>query len=209
MTSVRRSSGRDSRRSIQPQHFICARPSGDPVEDLHQASSNRGPCSPGTPAGRDSLRDGLTNPLLDLVQLALHGLPSTPATLELARLGDSGLSLIRQLEHRLDDLPALAQRIHDAQQTATADLASARDQPAQRARAPAQRLSTPTQRPITPRTAATGRARTRGGAGNRRARRRTRSLATYSRRSPSGTPPPPGARATRRPGLQRTPAPPP
>ena len=62
------------------------------------------------------------------VQLTLHGLPSTPATLELARLGDSGLSLIRQLEHRLDDLPALAQRIHDAQQTATADLANARDQ---------------------------------------------------------------------------------
>jgi N12 class adenine-specific DNA methylase len=62
------------------------------------------------------------------IHLALHGLPSTPATLEIARLGDSGLSLIRQLEHRLDDLPALAKRIHDAQQNAAADLANARDQ---------------------------------------------------------------------------------
>jgi hypothetical protein len=62
------------------------------------------------------------------VQLALHGVASTPATLELAALNDSGLSLIRQLEHRLHDLPALAGRIQDAQRHASAELASAREQ---------------------------------------------------------------------------------
>ena len=67
VTSVRPSPGRGSRRrSIQPQHFICARPSRDPVEDLHQASSNRGHLLAGYAGGRDSLRDGLANPLLDL-----------------------------------------------------------------------------------------------------------------------------------------------
>ena len=39
------------------------------------------------------------------VELALHGLPAAPATLETTRLTDSSLSLVRQLEHRLEDLP--------------------------------------------------------------------------------------------------------
>ncbi len=51
VTSVRPSPGRGSRRrSIQPQHFVCARPSRDPVEDLHQRPRTGGICSPGTPA---------------------------------------------------------------------------------------------------------------------------------------------------------------
>ena len=47
-------------------------------------------------------------------ELTLHALPSAPATLELSRLSDSPLSLIRQLEHRLEDLPHLADRLQRA-----------------------------------------------------------------------------------------------
>ena len=62
------------------------------------------------------------------VELALHGLPAAPATLETTRLTDSSLSLVRQLEHRLEDLPALQARIEQQQRESTAELARAREQ---------------------------------------------------------------------------------
>ncbi len=51
VTSVRPSSGRDSRRSIQPQHFICARPSDDP-----------GACPPQTGSRSPAARAGPARP---------------------------------------------------------------------------------------------------------------------------------------------------
>src|SRR5436190_15734266 len=41
------------------------------------------------------------------IEVGLDGLPTAPASLEPARLQDSGLSLIRQLEHRVENLPPL------------------------------------------------------------------------------------------------------
>ena len=61
-------------------------------------------------------------------ELTLHALPSAPATLELSRLSDSPLSLIRQLEHRLEDLPHLADRLHERRHQITAELDTARAQ---------------------------------------------------------------------------------
>jgi N12 class adenine-specific DNA methylase len=46
-----------------------------------------------------------------IVQLTLHGLSAAPATLERAQLADSGLSLVRQLEHRVATLPELGDRL--------------------------------------------------------------------------------------------------
>jgi hypothetical protein len=62
------------------------------------------------------------------VELALHGLPATPATLETSRLNDSSLSLVRQREHRIDDLPALKTRIEEQQADTTSELERAREQ---------------------------------------------------------------------------------
>jgi hypothetical protein len=62
------------------------------------------------------------------VELALHGLPATPATLETTRLNDNSLSLVRQLEHRIDDLPALKTRIEQQQANTTSELERAREQ---------------------------------------------------------------------------------
>ncbi len=61
-------------------------------------------------------------------ELTLHQLPSPPATLELSRLTDSPLSLIRQLEHRLEDLPHLAERLQQRREQITAELDTARAQ---------------------------------------------------------------------------------
>ena len=61
-------------------------------------------------------------------ELTLHELPSAPATLELSRLSDSPLSLIRQLEHRLEDLPHLADRLQERREQITAELDTARAQ---------------------------------------------------------------------------------
>ena len=44
------------------------------------------------------------------VEFSLHGLPTRPATLSRAELPDGAMSLIRQLEHRLDSLDAARRR---------------------------------------------------------------------------------------------------
>ena len=46
------------------------------------------------------------------VEFSLHGLPTRPATLSRAELPDGAMSLIRQLEHRLDSLDQLAGELH-------------------------------------------------------------------------------------------------
>ena len=63
-----------------------------------------------------------------IVQLTLHGLPAAPATLERAQLADSGLSLVRQLEHRAATLPELADRLHADRDAALREHATAREQ---------------------------------------------------------------------------------
>jgi hypothetical protein len=62
-----------------------------------------------------------------IARLTLHGLPSTPATLELDKLHDSALSLVRQLEHRIGDLDALRARLHAEHQAALAQAAAAHE----------------------------------------------------------------------------------
>ena len=63
-----------------------------------------------------------------IVQLTLHGLPAAPATLERAQLADSGLSLVRQLEHRAQTLPELAERLEADRDAALREHATAREQ---------------------------------------------------------------------------------
>jgi hypothetical protein len=63
-----------------------------------------------------------------VVQLTLHGLPAAPATLERAQLADSGLSLVRQLEHRAATLPELGDRLHADRAAALREHATAREQ---------------------------------------------------------------------------------
>jgi hypothetical protein len=70
---------------------------------------------------RDLARGGL------IVKLGLHGLPSSPATLELSRVDDPALSLVRQLEHRVGDLEALAERIENTKNKALAEAQTARE----------------------------------------------------------------------------------
>ena len=62
------------------------------------------------------------------VELSLHGLPTAPASLERARLQDGGLSLIRQLEHRVEHLPALADDLAARRQNVLAEALAARQQ---------------------------------------------------------------------------------
>ena len=62
------------------------------------------------------------------LHLRLHGLPTQPATLERAQLRDAGLSLIRQLEHRVQALPELAAKLDRDRGEALAEAAAARDQ---------------------------------------------------------------------------------
>jgi hypothetical protein len=62
------------------------------------------------------------------VHLRLHGLPAQPATLERAQLRDAGLSLIRQLEHRVQALPELAEKLDCDRGEALAEAAAARGQ---------------------------------------------------------------------------------
>jgi hypothetical protein len=62
------------------------------------------------------------------VELTLHGLPCAPATLETTRIADSSLSLVRQLEHRIEALPALKTRIEQQQADTTGELERAREQ---------------------------------------------------------------------------------
>ena len=72
-----------------------------------------------------SLRTTLTpTPRLELT---LRGVPGQPATqtLDLVRL--DATTLVRQLEHRIGDLPGLRQRIHADQLAAADDVARARD----------------------------------------------------------------------------------
>jgi hypothetical protein len=63
-----------------------------------------------------------------IVQLTLHGLPAAPATIERAQLADSGLSLVRQLEHRAQTLPELAERLEADRDAAVREHATAREQ---------------------------------------------------------------------------------
>ncbi|MGO9959177.1 MAG: hypothetical protein ACLP50_24950, partial [Solirubrobacteraceae bacterium] len=62
-----------------------------------------------------------------LVKLALHGLPTQPATLDLSQLQDSALSLVRQLEHRIGDLGGLAERIQAQKAGVLGEAGAARD----------------------------------------------------------------------------------
>jgi hypothetical protein len=62
------------------------------------------------------------------LHLTLHGLPAQPATLTRSQLTDAGLSLIRQLEHRVQTLPDLAARLDHERQEALRETAAARDQ---------------------------------------------------------------------------------
>ena len=63
-----------------------------------------------------------------VVHLTLHGLPAAPATLERAQLADSGLSLVRQLEHRAATLPELGDRLQEDRAAALREHATAREQ---------------------------------------------------------------------------------
>jgi hypothetical protein len=62
------------------------------------------------------------------LHLTLHGRPAQPATLTRSQLADAGLSLIRQLEHRVQTLPDLAARLDHERQEALREAAAARDQ---------------------------------------------------------------------------------
>ena len=62
------------------------------------------------------------------LHLTLHGLPAQPATLKRSQLADAGLSLIRQLEHRVQTLPELAARLDSERDEALREAAAARDQ---------------------------------------------------------------------------------
>ena len=62
------------------------------------------------------------------VSLTLHGLPAHPATLKRSQLADAGLSLIRQLEHRVQTLPELAARLDTDRTDALREADAARDQ---------------------------------------------------------------------------------
>ena len=61
------------------------------------------------------------------VELALAGVPAPPASLTLADARADAQSLIRQLEHRLNDLPALQGRVETNLARATTQAASAQD----------------------------------------------------------------------------------
>ena len=63
-----------------------------------------------------------------VAELTLHGLPAAPATLPRGELANSAMSLVRQLEHRVENLPALADRLHGHRQAALAERAAAREQ---------------------------------------------------------------------------------
>jgi hypothetical protein len=67
-----------------------------------------------------------------VVELTLHGLPAEPATLERSRLADSSLSLVRQLEHRIEQRPALAERLRDQRDQALREGTTGRQQLASR-----------------------------------------------------------------------------
>ena len=62
------------------------------------------------------------------LHLTLHGLPAQPATLKRSQLADAGLSLIRQLEHRVHTLPELAARLEREREDALRESAAAREQ---------------------------------------------------------------------------------
>src|SRR3954454_5375278 len=55
------------------------------------------------------------------LELTLRELPAQPATLALERLEHDAFSLVRRLEQRLSDLPALASRLHAARDAALAE----------------------------------------------------------------------------------------
>jgi hypothetical protein len=62
------------------------------------------------------------------VELTFHGLPARPATLPRGELAASALSLIRQLEHRLDSLRDLAVDLDQRRHAHVREADSARDQ---------------------------------------------------------------------------------
>jgi hypothetical protein len=62
------------------------------------------------------------------LHLTLHGLPAQPATLKRSQLADAGLSLIRQLEHRVQTLPQLAARLDNERVEGLRESAAAREQ---------------------------------------------------------------------------------
>ncbi len=59
--------------------------------------------------------------------LALHQLPVEEAQLPMHQLPEHAISLVRQLEHRIHDLPARAERLAASQQAAALDAAHARE----------------------------------------------------------------------------------
>ena len=79
------------------------------------------------------------------LHLTLHGLPAQPATLKRSQLADAGLSLIRQLEHRVHTLPELAARLEHERDEALRE-SSRRARPARtpvQVRRPARRRAPP------------------------------------------------------------------
>ncbi|MGA2924856.1 MAG: helicase C-terminal domain-containing protein [Solirubrobacteraceae bacterium] len=62
------------------------------------------------------------------LELSLHGLPSRPATLAHAQLTDNAPSLLRQLEHRLDTLPQLADELQQRRRAHLREASTAREQ---------------------------------------------------------------------------------
>jgi len=66
------------------------------------------------------------------LELSIRGVAAHPATLALDEVGENASSLIRKLEHRIADLPALAERTEAAGDAAAGEAAharQARDQP--------------------------------------------------------------------------------
>jgi Helicase conserved C-terminal domain len=63
-----------------------------------------------------------------LVELTPRGLPAAPASVEGARLGDASVSLVRQLEHRVERLGELSERLQGQRQQALGEAASGREQ---------------------------------------------------------------------------------
>ena len=116
------------------------------------------------------------------LHLTLHGLPAQPATLKRSQLADAGLSLIRQLEHRVQTLPELAARLDSERADAL------REAPPRASSSPA-RSSTPTSSPT--------RAASNSGSASRSPSATTSTRTPNAQpRSPASTPmPPPRSRS--------------
>ena len=147
------------------------------------------------------------------LHLTLHGLPAQPATLKRSQLANAGLSLIRQLEHRVQTLPDLAARLESERVEALREAAAARDQLARpfkyaepaRPRAPPPRAHRRADRRTATTTTRTPSAKPPSPASTPtpppRSRSRTAPILSQPRRQPNpppGPPPPPPLRAAGR-----------